>query len=70
MAIEEVITYDYEVREDQFGINVRKCTAYVESDDPNTALSSSFHRYVIEPDDDYSSQPNKIKAICDAVFTD
>jgi hypothetical protein len=70
MAIEEVITYDYEVQEDTFGINVRRCTSYVDSDTPNVVISKTFHRYKVEPDDDWSSEPDKIKAICDAIFTD
>ena len=32
-------------------------------------VSRSFHRHVVSPADDWSSESDKVKAICDAVHT-
>ena len=32
-------------------------------------ISRSFHRYVIQPGDDYSAEDDKVKAVCAAVHT-
>ncbi len=32
-------------------------------------LSQSYHRHVVTPVDDYSTQDDKVKAICAATFT-
>ena len=32
-------------------------------------ISRSFHRYVIQPGDDYSAEEAKVQAICTAVHT-
>mgnify|MGYP003132672136 FL=1 len=33
-------------------------------------ISRSFNRHVVSPADDWSSESNKVKAICDAVHND
>tara|TARA_R100000654_G_scaffold66762_1_gene95116 strand:+ start:172 stop:429 length:258 start_codon:yes stop_codon:yes gene_type:complete len=33
-------------------------------------ISRSFHRHVVSPSDDWSSESDKVKAICDAVHND
>tara|TARA_R100000654_G_scaffold73699_1_gene106817 strand:- start:128 stop:385 length:258 start_codon:yes stop_codon:yes gene_type:complete len=33
-------------------------------------VSRSFHRHVVSPADDWSSESDKVKAICDAVHND
>tara|TARA_Y100001937_G_scaffold127320_1_gene199239 strand:+ start:1697 stop:1954 length:258 start_codon:yes stop_codon:yes gene_type:complete len=48
-------------------VAVRTATVIKEDD---TELSRSFHRHVINPTDDWSSESEKVKAICDAVHTD
>ena len=73
MAIEKVVTYDYEVVNEgtiHHTVQIRRCDAYVDSDEPNVVLSSTFHRHTIDPEQDYSNEPDKIKAVCAAVFTD
>ncbi len=73
MAIEKVVTYDYEVVFENtihHAVQIRRCDSYVDSAEPNVVLSSSFHRHTITPDGDWSTEPDKVKAICDAVFTD
>ena len=47
-------------------IQVREATV-VEND---VELSRSFHRYTLAPNDDVSSQPQEIKDIADAVWTE
>ena len=48
-------------------VQVRTATVIKEDD---TEISRSFHRHVVSPGDDWSSESDKIKAICDAVHTD
>ena len=48
-------------------VQVRTATVIKEDD---TELSRSFHRHVVSPADDWSSESDKVKAICDAVHND
>jgi len=47
-------------------VQVRTATRIVED---GTVLSSSLHRSVVAPGDDYSGQDAKVQAICAAVHT-
>ena len=67
MALEKVITYDYEVRTDYKHIGERKKTAIVEN---GKELSYSYHRRVLTPDADVSSESDEIKGIASAVWSD
>ena len=48
-------------------VQVRTATVIKEDD---TELTRSFARKVISPADDWSSESDKVKAICDAVHND
>lgn len=48
-------------------VQVRTATVIKEDD---TELSRSFHRHVVSPADDWSSESDKVKAICNAVHND
>jgi len=48
-------------------IQVREATVVTEN---NVELSRSFHRYCLAPNDDVSSQPQEIKDIANAVWTE
>ena len=48
-------------------VQVRTATVIKEDD---TELSRSYVRKVISPADDWSSESDKVKAICDAVHND
>ena len=48
-------------------VQVRTATVIKEDD---TELSRSYTRKVISPADDWSSESDKVKAICDAVHND
>tara|TARA_R100001086_G_scaffold167388_1_gene90889 strand:+ start:201 stop:458 length:258 start_codon:yes stop_codon:yes gene_type:complete len=48
-------------------VQVRTATVIKEDD---TELSRSLHRHVVSPADDWSSQSDKVKAICNAVHND
>ena len=48
-------------------VQVRTATVIKEDD---TELSRSFHRHVVSPADDWSSESDKVKEICDAVHND
>ena len=67
MALEKVITYDYEVRTEYKHIQERQKTAIMED---GNELSSSYHRRVLTPDMDVSSESDEIKGMADALWTD
>ena len=48
-------------------IQIRTATVIKEDD---TELSRSFHRHVVSPADDWSSESDKVKGICDVVHND
>jgi len=67
MALEKIVTYDYEVRTEFKHINEREKTSIVEDD---KELSFSYHRRVLTPDMDVSSERAELKRIADALWTD
>ena len=78
MALSESIEYDkIEVVGEYANVQVREATV-IKKD--GKELTRSFHRYVLEigtldasdnlVDTDISSQPAKVQAICNAVWTD
>ena len=46
-------------------VQVRTTTKILESGE---VISSSYHRHVIESGDDFSSEPDNVKKVCNAVF--
>lgn len=48
-------------------VQVRTATIITED---GAELNRSFHRHVVSPADDWSSESAEVKAICDAVHTD
>jgi len=67
MALEKVITYDYEVRTEYKHIQERKRTAIVEDGEE---ISYSYHRRTLNPSDDISSESDEIKGMADTLWTD
>ena len=67
MALEKVITYDYEVRGEFKQINERAKTSVMED---GKELSYSYHRRVLAPDADVSSESDEIKGMASALWTD
>ena len=67
MALEKVITYDYEIRGEYKNIQERKRTAVVEDGEE---ISFSYHRRVLTPDVDVSSESDEIKGMASALWTD
>ena len=67
MALEKVITYDYEVRTEFKHIQERQKTAIVED---GKQLSYSYKRRVLSPDMDVSSESDEIKGMASALWTD
>ena len=59
--IEVVDTGDWKM------VQVRTATIITED---GAELNRSFHRHVVSPADDWSSESAEVKAICDAVHTD
>ena len=67
MALEKVITYDYEVRGEFKHIQERAKTSVIED---GKELSYSYHRRVLAPDADVSSESDEVKALASALWTD
>ena len=47
-------------------VQVRVCTRIMED---GKQISGTFHRHVVAPGDDYSSEDARVKAICKATHT-
>ena len=68
MALSETIEYDkIEVVGQYKAVQVRKATV-IKKD--GNELTRSYHRYVLHPDTDISSETSEVTAICNAVWTD
>ena len=67
MALEKVITYDYEIRTEHKHIQEREKTSIMED---GNEISYSYHRRVLTPDMDVSSESDDIKGMADALWTD
>ena len=67
MALSKVTKDDYEVRTDYKHINVRTKTSIIED---GKEISYSYHRKVLTPDMDISSESDEIKALAGAIWTD
>ena len=68
MALEKVILEDkIEIVGEYRSVQVRTKTAVMED---GVELSSGYHRLVVQPGDDYSSQSTEVQAICAAMHTD
>ena len=67
MALEKVITYDYDVRTEYKYISERQRTALVED---GKELASSYRRKSFVPTQDVSSESDELKALAASVWTD
>ena len=67
MALEKVITYDYEIKTEHKHINQREKTSILED---GKELSFSYKRKVFTPDMDVSSESDEIKGMTDTLWTD
>ena len=67
MALEKVVSYDYEVRTQYKHIQERQRTAIVED---GKELSFSYHRRVLTPDMDVSGESDEIKGMASALWSD
>jgi len=67
MALEKVVSYDYEVRGEHKQIQERAKTSIVED---GKELSYSYHRRVLSPEMDVSGESDELKAMASALWTD
>jgi len=67
MALEKVVSYDYEIRGEFKNIQERTKTSVVED---GKELSYSYSRRVLAPDADVSSESDEIKGMASALWTD
>ena len=67
MALEKVVSYDYEVRGDFKFIQERAKTSILEDGEE---LSYSYHRRVLAPDADVSGESDEIKGMASALWSD
>ena len=66
MSLEKQILVDLIEAIENGCVQVRTCTRIVED---GKQLSGSFHRHVVAPGDDYSTEDAKVQAICAVVHT-
>jgi hypothetical protein len=66
MSLEKVIFVDLVEVVKNGSVQVRTKTAIKED---GLEISSKFHRHVVAPGDDYSSEDARVKAICALVHT-
>ena len=66
MALEKVITYDYEVRGKYRCIQQRQRTTIVEDGEE---ISYSYHRTAFMPDADVSGESDEVKALSSSLWT-
>jgi hypothetical protein len=66
MSLEKVTSVDLIEVVESGVIQVRTKTAIKED---GVEISSKFHRHVVAPGDDYSSEDAKVQAICKALHT-
>ena len=67
MALEKVITYDYEIRGEFKNIQERQKTS-IEED--GVEISFSYHRTSFMPDADVSGESDEVKALASSLWTD
>ena len=67
MALSKEITYDYEVRGEFKHIQERAKTSIMENGEE---LSYSYHRRVLSPDADVSSESAEIQGMASALWSD
>ena len=67
MALEKVVSYDYEVRGEFKHIQERAKTSIMED---GNELSYSYHRRALAPDADVSGESDEIKGMASALWTD
>ena len=67
MALEKVITYDYEIRTEYKHIQERTKTTVVED---GNELSYSYHRRVLTPDADVSGESAEMQGMASTFWTD
>ena len=67
MTLEKNIVIDLIETVENGCVQVRTCTRIIED---GTQISSTFHRHVVAPGDDYSAEDARVQAICTVVHTD
>ena len=65
--LEKVVVVDRIEVIENGSVQVRTKTAIIED---GKQISSTFHRHVVAPGDDYSAEDARVQAICAAVHTD
>ena len=66
MALEKKVVVDLIETIENGSVQVRTKTAILED---GKEISSKFHRHVVAPGQDYSSEDAKVQAICAAIHT-
>ena len=66
MALEKVITADLVEVVQNGCVQVRTKTTILED---SKEISSTFHRHVVAPGDNYNAEDARVKAICAAIHT-
>ena len=61
----EVVTTQDKDGNDVTSVQVRTATKVLED---GAVISQSYHRHVINAGDDWSSEPQNVRAVCSAIF--
>ena len=67
MGLEKISAVDFIEVVENGCVQVRTRTSIMED---GKEVSSSFHRHVVAPGQDYSGEENRVQAICAAIHTD
>lgn len=67
MALEKIVIADLVEVVENGCVQVRTKTSILED---GKQISSTFHRHVVAPGDDYSSEDARVKAICASTHTE
>tara|TARA_Y100000310_G_scaffold257875_1_gene266096 strand:+ start:284 stop:577 length:294 start_codon:yes stop_codon:yes gene_type:complete len=70
MALEKTVKYNVTIPDAASDLEKEVGVTRVETITENgQEIATSNHRYVIRPEDDWSSEPDNVKAQCDLLFT-
>ena len=70
MALEKTVKYNVTIPDASSDLEKEVGVTRVETiTEDGQEIATSNHRYVIRPEDDWSSQPDNVKAQCDLLFT-
>ena len=68
--VERIVVTKVEVVSDFKHIQIQTDNQIIDDETGEIKAKDNFHRKVIHPGDDYSNEPDDVKVVADAVWTD